>query len=74
MLAGTGKISNRKPKTDGKAYDQFTMSIPKVIYSDSQFPFKAGQHVLIEIVKDDKTRKMKLVVSELPQEAASYVR
>lgn len=55
-LQGKGKFINRPTSTGGKKYNKYFVYIPTEIANDSQFPFKIGEVITIQI--DYKSKKV----------------
>ena len=49
MKEGKSKFVNRPTKTGGKIYDKFFIYIPTKVATDSIFPFKSGDDVIVRI-------------------------
>ena len=52
MRKGKGRFFNRPTISKGKRYDKFFMYIPTEVARDTNFPFKDGDRVEVEI-KDE---------------------
>ena len=64
-LKGKGRFVNRPTTTGGKKYDKFFLYLPTELVKDSQFPFKEGD--LLEIEIDTKKRRLFVVMSKSTQ-------
>ena len=51
MKEGRGRFINRPTKTAGKTYDKFYVYIPTYVAKDKDFPFKAGDELMVRVVK-----------------------
>lgn len=50
MRKGKGRFFNRPTVSKGKKYDKFFMYIPAEVARDTNFPFKDGDRIEVEIV------------------------
>jgi hypothetical protein len=57
MDEGKGRVINRVSKSGKKTYDKYFIYVPTELARDSDFPFKAGQEVIIKINKGMLTIK-----------------
>lgn len=55
MLSGKTRLVNTSTKIQGKKYDRFLVHIPSKVARDSQFPFKAGDLLSIDVDPKKKT-------------------
>ena len=49
MKIGKGRFINRPSKTGKKLYDRYFVYIPTYVVKDEDFPFEAGEEVLVKI-------------------------
>ena len=49
MKLGKGRFINRPSKTGKKVYDRYFVYIPTYVAHDENFPFKAGDEVIVRI-------------------------
>lgn len=49
MRKGIGSIVNRPTITKGKHYDKIFVYIPSIVAKDSNFPFRIGDKIEVEI-------------------------
>ena len=49
MRKGTSKIVNKPSTSKGKKYDKLYVYIPSQVAKDTNFPFKEGDKVVVEI-------------------------
>ena len=49
MKIGKGRFINRPSKTGGKLYDRYFIYVPTYVANDDNFPFEAGQEVVVRI-------------------------
>ena len=49
VLQGTTKMLKSTSKIKGKKYERFLVHIPSAMAKDSQFPFNAGQELMITV-------------------------
>jgi len=52
MRKGKGRFFNRPTVSKGKKYDKFFMYIPAEVARDTNFPFKDGDRIEVEIEGD----------------------
>ncbi|MFQ6135485.1 MAG: hypothetical protein ACE5KU_06720 [Nitrososphaerales archaeon] len=57
-LQGVGRLINRPTTTGGKKYDKYFIYIPTEVAKDSQFPFKAGDRLAIQV--EPQTNEIKI--------------
>ena len=57
-LKAKGRFINRPTQTGGKKYDKFFVYIPTEVAKDSQFPFKPGDLLSIEL--NSRLKKVEL--------------
>jgi len=51
MRKAKGRFFNRPTISKGKKYDKFFIYIPTEVARDTNFPFKNGERIEVEIVK-----------------------
>jgi len=52
MRKGKGRFFNRPTVSKGKKYDKFFAYIPTKVATDTSFPFRDGDRIEVEIVRD----------------------
>lgn len=50
MRKGKGRFFNRPTVSKGKKYDKFFIYIPTEVARDTNFPFRDGERIEVEIV------------------------